>query len=94
MRRSCQRLEDDPRNQDGWKIYPEPPPPSWPLPSQEEITRRKEKEKRREADPVAAVGSDFSFDQCEIPGNHEVSTVLFVCSFCFNNLRLNRSPYD
>ncbi|KAI7857017.1 hypothetical protein BDC45DRAFT_501506 [Circinella umbellata] len=71
MLRSCQRLEDDPRNQDDWKIYPEPPPPSWPLPSQEEITLRKEKEKRREADPVAAVGSDFSFDQCEIPGNHE-----------------------
>ncbi|KAI9268906.1 hypothetical protein BDA99DRAFT_435247 [Phascolomyces articulosus] len=71
MYRSCQRLEDDPRNSDDWNIYPPPPPPSWPLPPPEEIARRKAKEKEREADPVAAVGSDFSFDQCEIPPAHE-----------------------
>ncbi|KAG1171186.1 hypothetical protein G6F70_006831 [Rhizopus microsporus] len=68
---SRQRLFDDPRNQDDWEIYPPPPPPSWPLPSPEELERRKAKEKAREADPVAAVGSDFHFDHCKIPGEHE-----------------------
>ncbi|RCH79533.1 AMP deaminase, partial [Rhizopus stolonifer] len=67
---SSQRLMDDPRNQDDWEIYPAPPPRSWPLPPPEELERRKAKEKAREADPVAAVGSDFDFAQCKIPGPH------------------------
>ncbi|GAA5803832.1 hypothetical protein EDC94DRAFT_582172 [Helicostylum pulchrum] len=67
---SCQRLTDDPRNSADWEIYPPPPPKSWPLPSPEELERRKKKEKAREADPVAAVGSDFDFSQCKIPSPH------------------------
>lgn len=67
---SCQNLMDDPRHADDWEIYPEPPKPSWPLPSLEEQERRKAKEKAREADPVAAVGSDFDFNQCKIPSPH------------------------
>ncbi|CAO0803499.1 unnamed protein product [Mucor circinelloides] len=70
---SSQRLMDDPRNHDDWEIYPAPPPKSWPLPSPEELERRKAKEKAREADPVAAVGSDFDFNQCKIPGPHVYS---------------------
>jgi AMP deaminase len=70
MKLSSQRLMDDPRNQDDWEIYPQPPPKSWPLPSSEELERRKAKEKAREADPVAAVGSDFDFKHCKIPGPH------------------------
>ncbi|KAI9268892.1 hypothetical protein BDA99DRAFT_502916 [Phascolomyces articulosus] len=50
MVRSCQRLEDDPRNKDDWKFYP----------SAEE-----------NVDTAAAVNSDFNFDACEIPGNHD-----------------------
>ncbi|CAO3702884.1 unnamed protein product [Rhizopus stolonifer] len=68
---SLQTLADDPRNQDDWEIYPAAPPKSWPLPSPEELERRKAKEKAREADPVAAVGSDFDFDHCKIPQAHE-----------------------
>lgn len=72
MFRSRQRLEDDPRNRDDWKIYPPPPPPSWPLPSPEELARRKKMEEARQANPVEAVGSDFIWEECEIPGGHEV----------------------
>ncbi|KAG1056842.1 hypothetical protein G6F43_001293 [Rhizopus delemar] len=71
MDQSFQRLSDDPRNHDDWEIYPAPPPKSWPLPSPEELERRKAKEKAREADPVAAVGSDFEFSHCRIPEAHE-----------------------
>lgn len=71
MTRSCQRLEDDPRNSDDWNIYPPPPPPSWPLPSPEELARRKQRELEREADPVAAVGCDFHWEDCKIPGKDD-----------------------
>ncbi|CAO3607187.1 unnamed protein product [Cunninghamella echinulata] len=71
MRLSCQRLCDDPKNKDSWKIYPAPPPPSWPLPPPDELDERRKKEKEREADPVAAVGSDFIFEECEIPEKHD-----------------------
>ncbi|KAG0174006.1 AMP deaminase [Apophysomyces sp. BC1015] len=73
MQRSRQRLVDDPKNYDDWRIYPSPPPKSWPLPSPEELARRKKKEEVREADPAAAVGSDFVFEECEIPGKHTYS---------------------
>ncbi|KAG1152657.1 hypothetical protein G6F37_000886 [Rhizopus arrhizus] len=68
---SSQRLNDDPRNHPDWEIYPPPPPKSWPLPPLEELERRKAKEKAREADPVAAVGSEFDFNYCKIPEAHE-----------------------
>ncbi|KAI8143151.1 hypothetical protein BJV82DRAFT_611555 [Fennellomyces sp. T-0311] len=71
MRISCQRLEDDPRNSDEWHIYPPPPQPSWPLPPPEELARRKEMERKRRNDPVGYVGSDFHWEDCTIPGNHE-----------------------
>ncbi|KAI8978608.1 hypothetical protein BDB01DRAFT_746401 [Pilobolus umbonatus] len=71
IRRSKQRLQDDPRNYPDWEIYPPPPPPSWPLPAPEEIKRRKQKEKEREADPIAAVGIDFDINHFELPGEHE-----------------------
>ncbi|ORY91145.1 hypothetical protein BCR43DRAFT_479906 [Syncephalastrum racemosum] len=74
MARSCQRLEDDPRNSDNWNIYPPPPPPSWPLPSPEELARRKQRELEREADPVAAVGCDFHWEDCKIPGKDNERT--------------------
>ncbi|KAI9030721.1 hypothetical protein CLU79DRAFT_802357 [Phycomyces nitens] len=67
MVRSRQRLSDNPKNRPGWKIYPEPPPRSWPLPSPEELERRRQKEHEREMDPIAAVGSDFDFNACEFP---------------------------
>jgi AMP deaminase len=73
MRLSCQRLEDDPKNKPDWTIYPPPPPASWPPPPKEEHEAMKQKEKEREADPVGAVGSDFNFEDCAIPGKHQVS---------------------
>ncbi|KAI8374110.1 uncharacterized protein BYT42DRAFT_500179 [Radiomyces spectabilis] len=65
---SLQTLMDDPKNKDDWEIYPPPPPRSWPVPSPEELAHRKQIEKQREHDPVAAVGSDFEFEKCKIPG--------------------------
>ncbi|KAI7868505.1 hypothetical protein BDF14DRAFT_1794016 [Spinellus fusiger] len=65
--RSRQLLKDNPKNSDSWKIYPEPPPRSWPLPSPEELERRRQKEHKREMDPIGSVGSDFDFGACEFP---------------------------
>ena len=73
MTRSKQRFEDDPKNKEGWEIYPEPPKPSWPLPSPEELARRKQKEKQREANPIAAVGHDFDISHIKYPEAHPVS---------------------
>ncbi|KAI8641679.1 hypothetical protein BD408DRAFT_388476 [Parasitella parasitica] len=70
MMKSKQRFEDNPKNRDGWEIYPPPPPPSWPLPPSDELARRKKKEKEREADPIAAVGIDFHREHVKIPGEH------------------------
>ncbi|ORZ13685.1 hypothetical protein BCR42DRAFT_378030 [Absidia repens] len=70
MRLSQQRSCDDPKNKPDWNIYPSPPPASWPPPPQENLDKIKQKEKEREADPVAAVGSDFHFEDCTIPGKH------------------------
>jgi AMP deaminase len=78
MIKSKQRPQDDPKNKDDWEIYPPPPKPSWPLPPQDELARRKEKEKRREADPIGAVGIDFDFKQCKIPGEHEVKIIIEI----------------
>lgn len=86
MFRSRQRLQDDPRNSDEWKIYPPPPPPSWPLPPPDELARRKQREKEREADPIAAVGSDFHWDDCEIPGAHEVRPSYKLTSIISNKV--------
>ncbi|KAI9255489.1 hypothetical protein BY458DRAFT_535519 [Sporodiniella umbellata] len=68
---SLQTLKDDPRNQDDWEIYPPAPPKSWPLPSPEELERRYQQKQARELDPVAAVGSDFDYNHCEIPKAHD-----------------------
>ncbi|KAL0135728.1 AMP deaminase [Mucor lusitanicus] len=70
MMKSKQRFEDNPKNRPDWEIYPKPPPPSWPLPPPDELARRKKKEKEREADPIAAVGSDFHREDIKIPGEH------------------------
>lgn len=91
MKLSCQRICDDPKNKDDWKIYPAPPPASWPLPPPDELAKLRQKEKEREADPVAAVGSDFIFEECEIPGKHDVSDInkngyLFIYLFIFVHL--------
>lgn len=73
MKKSKQRFEDNPKNKADWEIYPAPPPPSWPLPTPDELARRKKKEKDREADPIAAVGIDFHIDHVKIPDEHPVS---------------------
>ncbi|ORX57998.1 AMP deaminase [Hesseltinella vesiculosa] len=67
---SHQRHEDDPKNKPDWKIYPPPPPPSWPTPPEEVLAKLKQKEHERRIDPIAAVGSDFFFEECDIPGKH------------------------
>ncbi|RUS35612.1 hypothetical protein BC938DRAFT_482163 [Jimgerdemannia flammicorona] len=72
MTYSCQRLFDNPKDRDGWEIYPPPPKPSWPLPPPEELEKRREKDAARERNPIEAVGSDFKFEDCAIPGEHEV----------------------
>ncbi|RUS13438.1 hypothetical protein BC937DRAFT_95338 [Endogone sp. FLAS-F59071] len=72
---SCQFLFDSPKDRDDWEIYPPPPKPSWPPPPPEELERRKKKELLRERNPVEAVGSDFKFEDCKIPGVHQVRTV-------------------
>lgn len=75
MMKSKQRFEDNPKNREDWEIYPPPPPPSWPLPPPDELARRKQKEKDREADPIAAVGIDFDENHVEIPKEHPVSLI-------------------
>lgn len=73
MKKSKQRFEDNPKNKADWEVYPKPPPPSWPLPTPDELARRKKKEKDREADPIAAVGIDFHIEHVKIPDEHPVS---------------------
>lgn len=77
MTKSKQRFEDDPKNKDDWEIYPEPPKPSWPLPPPDELARRKQKEKEREANPIAAVGIDFDINHIKYPEAHPVSVNSF-----------------
>lgn len=76
MQKSKQRFQDDPKNKDDWEIYPPPPQPSWPLPPPDELMRRKEKELKREADPIAAVGNDFDIHHIKLPEKHPVSFYL------------------
>jgi AMP deaminase len=83
MLKSKQRFEDDPKNRQDWEIYPPPPSPSWPLPPPDELARRKEKEKRREADPIAAVGSDFDINHFKIPEKHPVCSRYSMCKRTF-----------
>ncbi|VVT58108.1 uncharacterized protein SAPINGB_P006041 [Magnusiomyces paraingens] len=54
---SLQAEEDNPKNQNSWKVYPPPPPPSW--------------EARKPVNPDDSVGDDFDFSSCEIPGPAE-----------------------
>ncbi|KAI9284706.1 hypothetical protein BC943DRAFT_337992 [Umbelopsis sp. AD052] len=71
MAYSAQRLFDNPKDKDDWKIYPEPLPPSWPLPPPEEWEKRRQQEARRAADPIGSVGNDFHQQDCSIPPKHE-----------------------
>jgi AMP deaminase len=75
MKKSKQRFRDDPKNKEDWEIYPAPPQPSWPLPPPEELARRKQREKEREADPIAAIGIDFDLEHVKLPEAHPVSSV-------------------
>jgi AMP deaminase len=78
IRKSKQRFQDDPKNRDDWEIYPPPPRPSWPLPPPDEWAIIKEKERRREADPIAAVGSDFDINHIKLPEKHSVSYTIYL----------------
>jgi AMP deaminase len=93
MEASCQRQFDNPKDQDEWEIYPPPPAPSWPLPPPEELQRRKERELKREADPVGFVGSDFDISHCKMPETDQVS-YLQLCHLCltiFSSFKLSSS---
>lgn len=64
---SLQNPDQNPKNQDDWKIYPNPPPPFW-----------KAKDLRGfKSDSVYDVSSehvdsrDFDFSKCEIPGSDD-----------------------
>lgn len=72
MEYSAQRLFDNPKDKDDWKIYPEPLAPSWPLPPAEEWEKRRQQEAKRAADPIGSVGNDFHMEDCVIPPKHEV----------------------
>ncbi|ORZ04396.1 hypothetical protein BCR41DRAFT_414194 [Lobosporangium transversale] len=58
MRVSCQRVGDNPSNNDDWIIYPPPPPPSWPPPENP----------GRVWDGPKSIGSDFIKEEVPIPG--------------------------
>ncbi|RHZ68267.1 hypothetical protein Glove_296g28 [Diversispora epigaea] len=62
MEISLQRLGDNPKDSDGWKIYPPPPPPTYNS-SNSQYSHSDYKKK-------AVVGEDFEFSECEIPGEH------------------------
>jgi AMP deaminase len=83
MEYSAQRLFDNPKDQEDWKIYPEPPQPSWPLPPKEEWEKRRQQEAKRAADPIGSVGNDFNKDNCEIPRKHEVCSRNGIFDFFF-----------
>lgn len=56
---SFQRMSDNPKNLDSWKIYPPPPPPFW------------KKNRRNSLDKLTDVTDEleqFDYSKCEIPG--------------------------
>ena len=55
---SCQRIGDNPRDADDWKIYPPHPQPSWPPPEHP----------GRVSDGPQSIGSDFNKEEVPIPG--------------------------
>ncbi|CAG8476230.1 1571_t:CDS:2 [Paraglomus occultum] len=69
---SLQRLGDNPKDADGWKIYPPPPQPTWPNHGltnggnndNNDSMKDGKKEKKQ-------VGEDFHFEECEMPGVDE-----------------------
>ncbi|CAG8441409.1 8355_t:CDS:10 [Ambispora leptoticha] len=69
MMLSLQRLGDNPKDQPGWKIYPEPPPPTWKKPPQNPKEALSSTNNSKKGN--LQVGDDFNFGKCEIPGNHE-----------------------
>lgn len=60
---SLQRLGDNPKDRDDWKIYPSPPKPTY---NSTNTPCPKNNYKKTE------VGEDFDFNECEIPGEHSV----------------------
>lgn len=58
---SLQNEQENPKNLEGWKIYPEPPAPMY-HPGTKQFAPRP----RKEPTP-ANIGSDFHFSECEIP---------------------------
>ncbi|KAK6361796.1 AMP deaminase, variant 2 [Orbilia blumenaviensis] len=87
IRLSLQGPTDNPKDDAAWKIYPPPPPPVWVpegsqiLPPRDdpmygatnidgsaELNRSGGKSRK----PGQDIGSDFEFDECEIPGEDEM----------------------
>lgn len=60
---SLQEPSMNPKNQEGWKIYPNPPSPFWKAQN-----RRKPESIDKEDNPYHRDARDFKFEQCEIPG--------------------------
>lgn len=55
---SLQNPSENPKNEDGWKIYPNPPPPYW----------KAQNRHRNNAQHDQADARDFDFEKCVIPG--------------------------
>ncbi|KAF3924681.1 hypothetical protein AA313_de0205895 [Arthrobotrys entomopaga] len=87
IRLSLQGPTDNPKDDAAWKIYPPPPPPVWvpegsqTLPARDDpmfgthnidgsTERNRSSGKTRKAGQD--IGSDFSFEECEIPGPDEM----------------------
>lgn len=76
LRVSLQGPTDNPKDEPSWKIYPPPPPPQWiegqELASSQTLNpdnRPDAKEGRKQG---VDIGSDFVFEECEIPGEDEM----------------------
>lgn len=78
---SNQNLLDNPKNGQDYKVYPEPPKPSWSRPPRnldESLTLRSDTtgeqlmnhdQEIKEAKGPQDVGRDFDFKKCEVPGD-------------------------
>ena len=61
MSLSIQDEVENPKNQSGWKIYPDPPKPFWKKADNYY-------EKKMPENPNSVPGSSFEFSKCDIPG--------------------------
>lgn len=61
---SCQRAEDNPRDDPSWRIYPPPPEPAWYPAVEQHHSQHKDGQQRTKRKPGQDIGEDFILDDC------------------------------